>query len=95
MVRKKSMREKRKRSEKCVYITEMMRAKEVKKTCSHQRDDKSKRDRKIVFNIQKKAVFTLERGIFSKNLSIVPETGYNYEVFTSRGFTVSILSFLS
>jgi hypothetical protein len=71
------MTEKRKRSEKRVHIREVISGKEVKKTCSYQRDGKSKRDHKLVFNVQRKEVFTLERGIFSKNLSSVPETGHN------------------
>jgi hypothetical protein len=35
-------------------------------------------------------MFTLERGISSKNRSIGSETVYNPKVFTSRGFTVAI-----
>jgi hypothetical protein len=53
-------------------------------------DDIEKKEVKKTLNI----VFTLERGISTKNNFVRSETVHHKEVFTSRGFTVYCFEYL-
>ncbi len=66
------MRKKRTRPKKHVHIREVIKEKGTAKSV----------------RVQNKEVFTIERGISSKNRSVGPDTVDNNEVFTIRDFTV-------